>query len=196
MAFLKAKLRSVFSHLNHLSSLGHIPKSKVLLLGCFHQIFRTSPADWFIVMFVMRYQIESSCELVWIELQRYIHLTIQYVSRYLYEMLFRGSYLRNRSALAVNCWLIIHCLEVSCNGDQITSAKREWFICLQLTDKQWLINQQFTHYAALELICFVSNTRETMKEQLYPAVSSNSPPLHWWNPTKGLIVTQVFTCIS
>ena len=53
--------------------------------------------------------------------------------------------LRNRSALTVNCWVIIHCLEVSCKGDQITSATREWFICLQLTDKQWIITQQFTH---------------------------------------------------
>ena len=30
--------------------------------------------------------------------------------------------LRNRSALAVNCCVIIHCLEVSCKEDQITSA--------------------------------------------------------------------------
>ena len=42
-------------------------------------------------------------------------------------------YLRNRSALAVNYWVIIYCLAVSCKGDQITSAKREWFICLQFT---------------------------------------------------------------
>ena len=54
-------------------------------------------------------------------------------------------YLRNRSALAVNCWVLIHCLEVRCKGDQITSAKREWFICLQLIDKQWIITQQCTH---------------------------------------------------
>ena len=53
--------------------------------------------------------------------------------------------LRNRSALAVNCCVIIHCLEVSCKGDQITSAKREWFIYLQLADKRWIITQQFTH---------------------------------------------------
>ena len=33
--------------------------------------------------------------------------------------------LRNRSALAVNCCVIIHCLEVSCKEDQITSAQRE-----------------------------------------------------------------------
>ena len=31
-------------------------------------------------------------------------------------------YLRNRSALAVICWVINHCLEVSCKVDQITSA--------------------------------------------------------------------------
>ena len=33
--------------------------------------------------------------------------------------------LRNRSALAVNCCVIIHCLEVSCKEDQITSAQTE-----------------------------------------------------------------------
>ena len=36
-----------------------------------------------------------------------------------------ASYLRNRSALAVNCCVIIHCLEVSCKECQITSAQRE-----------------------------------------------------------------------
>ena len=53
--------------------------------------------------------------------------------------------LRNRSALAVICWVINHCLEVSCKVDQITSAEREWFIFLQLTDKLWFITQQITH---------------------------------------------------
>ena len=44
----------------------------------------------------------------------------------------RHLYLRNRSALAVNCCIIIiHCLEVSCNEDQITSAQ---FIFTQLTN--------------------------------------------------------------
>ena len=32
-------------------------------------------------------------------------------------------YLRDRSALAVNCSIIIHCLEVGCKEDQITSAQ-------------------------------------------------------------------------
>ena len=53
-------------------------------------------------------------------------------------------YSRSRSAPAVNCWVIFHCLEVSCKEDQITSAQREWFIFEQLTDKQWIITQQFT----------------------------------------------------
>ena len=60
--------------------------------------------------------------------------------------LWRYCYLRNTSAPAVNCWVIIHCLEVSCKEDQITSAQREWFIFVQLTYKQWIITQQFTHW--------------------------------------------------
>ena len=55
------------------------------------------------------------------------------------------NYLRNRSAQAVNCWVIIHCLEVSCKEDQITSVQGKWFIFIQLTDKQWIITKQFTH---------------------------------------------------
>ena len=34
-------------------------------------------------------------------------------------------YLRNVSALAVNCCVIMHCLEVSCKEDQITSTQLE-----------------------------------------------------------------------
>ena len=47
----------------------------------------------------------------------------------------------------MNCWEIIHCLEVSCKEDQITIAQREWFIFVQLTNKQWIITQQFTHWS-------------------------------------------------
>ena len=39
-------------------------------------------------------------------------------------------YLRNRSALAVYCWALNHGLEVSCKEEYITSAMREWYICL------------------------------------------------------------------
>ena len=62
---------------------------------------------------------------------------------WIYEWRF---HLRNRSAPAVNCWVIIHCLEVSCKEDQITSLQREWFIFAQLTDKQCIITQQFTQW--------------------------------------------------
>ena len=33
--------------------------------------------------------------------------------------------LRDRSAIAVTCCVIIHCLEISCKDDQTTSAQRE-----------------------------------------------------------------------
>ena len=53
-------------------------------------------------------------------------------------------YLRNRSVLAVICWVINHCLEVICKVDQITSAEREWVTFLQLSDKQWFITHPIT----------------------------------------------------
>ena len=58
------------------------------------------------------------------------------ISHFLTLALWRGVLeLRNRSDLAVNCYIIIHCLE-----------QLEWFIFIQLTDKQWAITQQFTHW--------------------------------------------------
>ena len=78
-------------------------------------------------------------------------------------------YLRNRSAPAVNCWVIIHCLEVSCKEDQITSAQREWFIAVQLTDKQWIITQQFTHWSWSISILTHSRRRKHIRSlQLLP----------------------------
>ena len=56
-------------------------------------------------------------------------------------------HLRNRSAPAVSCWVIMHCLEVSCKEDQIRSAQRKWFIFVQLTNKQWIIAQKFSHWS-------------------------------------------------
>ena len=50
------------------------------------------------------------------------------------NFLFCSVYLKNRSAIAVNCCVIIHRLELSCKEDQLTSAQREWFIFVQLTD--------------------------------------------------------------
>ena len=76
---------------------------------------------------------------------------------------FIGEYLRNRSALAVNCWVTIHCLEVSCKEDQITSVQREWLIFVQLTDKQWIITQQFTHWSLTILILTHNKRRKHIR---------------------------------
>ena len=61
------------------------------------------------------------------------------------EFSFHICWLRNRSSLAVICWVINRCLEVSCKVDQITITECKWFIYLQLTDKLWFITQQITH---------------------------------------------------
>ena len=42
-----------------------------------------------------------------------------------YELVLTILQLRNRSVLAMNCCVIIHCVEVSCKEDQITSAQHE-----------------------------------------------------------------------
>ena len=109
--------------------------------------------------------------------------------------------LRNRLGLVVNCWVIILCTEVSCKGDQIMSAKREWFIshewfiCLQLTDKT--VNYYSTIHALELIYLFIYLfTQERVKKQLYPSDSYNFPPLHWKNPAKGLTVTQASIFIS
>ena len=82
-------------------------------------------------------------------MQQYFIWTIHFILYWtkVKTLHFNILYLRNRSAPAVNCCVIIHCLEVSCKEDQITSAQREWFIFVQLTDKQWIITQQFTHWS-------------------------------------------------
>ena len=81
----------------------------------------------------------------------------------------KSNYLRNRSAPAVNCWVIIHCLEVSCKEDQITSAQREWFIIVQLTDKQWIITQQFTHWSwSISILTHSKRRKHIWSLQLLP----------------------------
>ena len=77
--------------------------------------------------------------------------------------------LRKRSAPGVNCWVIIHCLEVSCKEDQITSAQREWFIVVQLTDKQWIITQQFTHLSwSISILTHSKRWKHIWSLQLLP----------------------------
>ena len=77
--------------------------------------------------------------------------------------------LRNRSAPTVNSWVIIHCLEVSCKEDQITSAQRSWFIFVQLTDKQWIITQQFTHWSwSISILTHNKRRKHIRSLQLLP----------------------------
>ena len=77
--------------------------------------------------------------------------------------------LRNRSAPAVNCWVIIHCLKVGCKEDQITSTQRDWFIVVQLTDKQWVITQQFTHWSwSISILTHSKRRKHIRSLQLLP----------------------------
>ena len=90
----------------------------------------------------------------------------------------------------MNCWVIIHCLEVSCKEDQIMSAQREWFIVVQLTDKQWIITQQFTHWSWSISILTHSKRRKHIRslqllptfrhctEELPPILRLHCIPLH------------------
>ena len=61
--------------------------------------------------------------LLFLKKQQKLKLSSAALSVALYEL--NVFNLRNRSAPAVNCWVIIHCLEVICKEDQTTSAQRE-----------------------------------------------------------------------
>ena len=54
----------------------------------------------------------------------------------------------------VNCWVIIHCLWVSCTMINHSHCALMIWSSLQLTSKQWIITQQFTAEADLFLNCF------------------------------------------
>ena len=51
----------------------------------------------------------------------------------------------------VNCWVIIHCLSVSCTKINHSRCTLVIWSSLQLTSKQWIITQQFTVGADLFL---------------------------------------------
>ena len=69
----------------------------------------------------------------------------------------------------MNCWVIIHCLEVSCKEDQITSAQREWFTVAQLTDKQWIITQQFMQWSwSISILTHNKRRKHIWSLQLLP----------------------------
>ena len=51
----------------------------------------------------------------------------------------------------MNCWVIIHCLSVSCSEINHSCCALMIWYSLQLTSKQWIITQQFTARAGLFL---------------------------------------------
>ena len=86
--------------------------------------------------------------------------------------------LRNRSAPAVNCWVIIHCLEVCCKEDQITSSQRKWFIFVQLTEQ---FTQQFTHRSwSISILTHNKRQKQIWSLQLHPSLrhcTEELPPI-------------------
>ena len=88
-------------------------------------------------------------------------------------------YLRNRSALAVNCCVIIYCLEVSCKEDQIASVQGEWFIFVQLTgmgmfrvDQDLLIEHWHMMYIML-MLSWLKLSSNIVKLNIYHIISIN-----------------------
>ena len=60
----------------------------------------------------------------------------------------------------VNCWVIIHCLSVSCTTINHSRCTLVIWSSLQLTSKQWIITRQFTAGADL-FLNFKTNQQTT-----------------------------------
>ena len=71
----------------------------------------------------------------------------------------------------VNCWVIIHCLSVSCTKINHSRCALVIWSSLQLTSKQWIITQQFTAGADL----FLKQTRFCVYGSYANAIWSMSP---------------------
>ena len=99
--------------------------------------------------------------------------------------------------LCVNCWVIIHCLSVSCTKINHSRCTLMIWSSLQLTSKQWIIAQQFTARADLFLkqwtiftdICVITLLLYSCKQfvlvflQRHPnkdAISVNVPIYMYW----------------
>ena len=77
----------------------------------------------------------------------------------------------------MNCCVIVHCLEVSCKKDQITSVQREWFIFVQLTDSV--------------LLLYSSRTRAIY----FDSLTHNKWPKHFRHCTKEILLIVGLCCI-
>ena len=81
----------------------------------------------------------------------------------------------------VNCWVIIHCLSVSCSKiNHLRYALVFW--SLQLTSKQWIITQQFTAGADLLLKQHLSSSMGVRgaTAPLKKCINIPSFPGHWY----------------
>ena len=79
-------------------------------------------------------------------------------------------YLRSRSESAVNCWVIIHCLEVSCKEDQITSPSAS-DLSLYNWNEQWIITQHFTHWTwSISILTHYKRRKHIRSLQLLPTL--------------------------
>ena len=118
-------------------------------------------------------------------------------SAYCFRVAHLVLYLTNRSAPVVNCWVIIHCLEVSCKEDQITSAQHEWFIFVQLTDKQWIITQQFTHWSwSISILTHNKRRKHIRSLQLLPTFSHSTEELRLILRLRRIHLHLIITCFK
>ena len=70
----------------------------------------------------------------------------------------------------VNCWVIIHCLSVSCTNINHSCCALMIWSSLQLTSKQWIITQQFT--ARADLFFNYGNFLKLREGQFQPKIES------------------------
>ena len=73
----------------------------------------------------------------------------------------------------VHCWVIIHCLSVSCTKINHSRCALVIWSSLQLTSKQWIITQQFIAGADLFLKHKITLNWDVNKELLWCKTSYN-----------------------
>ena len=83
----------------------------------------------------------------------------------------------------VICWVIIHCLSVSCTKINHSRCTLVIWSSLQLTSKQWIIKQQFTAGAYLFLKIYLP--KQTFWIQLSPKPKTTKP--QQLIPARGLL---------
>ena len=77
----------------------------------------------------------------------------------------------------VNCWVIIHCLSVSCTKINHSRCALVIWYSIQLTSKHWIITQQFTATADLFLNYIHSSTAI---REIWLLCLICLPGVSWW----------------